>query len=297
MKVFITGATGFVGSEILRQLIAAGHEARCLVRQGSEGKLPRLERVEVRHGDASEPETLAGALAGCDAVIHLVGIIREFPDKGITFQRLHVEATANVVAAAQAQGVKRYLHMSSNGTRADAVAAYHQTKWQAEEAVRASGLDWTIFRPSVIFGPGDGFVTMLADLVRRFPLVPVIGNGDYAMAPVAVGEVASGFVRALTKPETIGQVYHCCGPQALTYNQLLDAIGRVLGKSGVTKIHHPVFMVKPVVAMMEKMPSFPITSGQLTMLLEGNTCDPKPWSETFAIVPTSFEPGIRAYLK
>jgi NADH dehydrogenase len=294
MKVFVTGGSGFVGTEVIRQLLAAGHEVRALVH--SKRSLATSAGLELWPGDATQAETLTRALAGCGAVIHLIGIIREFPHKQVTFQRLHVETTRNILAAAQEQGVRRYLHMSSNGTRPDGVAAYHKTKWAAEELVRASGLDATIFRPSVIFGPGDAFVNMLATIIRRSPLIPVIGNGEYQMAPVAVANVATGFVRALTQPESIGEIYHCCGPQAFTYNELLDEIARALGRSGITRIHQPIVMMRSLSALLEGMSFFPITSGQLTMLLEGNVCDPQPWAQTFAIELTPFGEGIRQYL-
>jgi NADH dehydrogenase len=297
MKVFLTGGTGFVGSEVLRQLVAAGHSVRCLVRAGSDGKLAVREGVEVRHGDVTEPETLEGALEGCDAVIHLVGIIREFPGKGITFKRLHFEATRTMVEAAEIQGVKRYLQMSANGTRENATSPYHQTKWQAEEAVRASSLDWTIFRPSLIFGPGDAFVNMLAELMCKLPVMPVIGDGRYRMSPVAVEDVAASFVKALAKPETVGRTFHCCGPQSHNYDEVLDLIGAALGKAHVPKLHHPVFLMKPVVALLESIPAFPLTSSQMTMLLEGNECDPAEWAEAFGIKPQAFPEGIRRYLK
>ncbi|NIQ96450.1 MAG: NAD(P)H-binding protein, partial [Desulfuromonadales bacterium] len=113
------------------------------------------------------------------AVIHLVGIIREFPGKGVTFKKLHTEATRNALAAAAECGVGRFLQMSANGTRANADTGYHQTKWQAEEAVRSSSLDWTIFRPSLIYGKDGEFVTMMKELVSKLPVVPVIGDGKY----------------------------------------------------------------------------------------------------------------------
>lgn len=295
MKVFVTGGSGFVGSEIIRQLLAAGHEVRALAR--SRKTAAAEAGLELWPGDATEPETLKGAMSGCDAVIHLIGIIREFPDKKITFSRLHVDATRNILAAAKEQGIRRYLHMSANGSRADGVADYHKTKWAAEELVRASGLDATIFRPSVIFGPGDAFVNMLAAIIRRTPIVPVIGDGEYQMTPVAVADVATGFVRALDQPGSIGEIYHCGGPQTLTYNQLLDEIARALGRSGITRIHQPVLMMRSLSALLEGMSFFPITSGQLTMLLEGNTCDPQPWAEAFALDLTPFGEGIRRYLQ
>lgn len=297
MNVFLTGGTGFVGSEVLRQLVAAGHAVRCLVRAGSEGKLAVREGVEIRHGDVTEPETLEGALDGCESVVHLVGIIREFPGKGVTFKKLHFEATRNMVEAAEIQGVKRYLQMSANGTRENATSPYHQTKWQAEAAVRASSLDWTIFRPSLIFGPGDAFVNMLAELMHKLPVMPVIGDGRYRMSPVAVEDVAASFVKALTLPETVGRTFHCCGPQSHSYDEVLDLIGAALGKKHVPKLHHPVLLMKPVVAMFESIPAFPLTSSQMTMLLEGNECDPQEWAAAFGLTPKPFSEGIRRYLK
>lgn len=297
MKVFVTGATGFVGHEVLHQLLAAGHSVRALVRPGSEKKLLQEDQVKIHHGDACDPETLDGALDDCDAIIHLVGIIREFPGKEITFQKLHVDATRNMLTAAQGQGVKRFLQMSANGTRENAVTPYHQTKWQAEQAVRASALDWTIFRPSLIYGAGGEFVGMISDLIRKLPAVPVIGDGQYRMSPVAVEDVAAGFVRALQTPASIGQVYHCCGPQSCSYDELLEAFGQAMGKDHVRKIHQPLALMKPAIALMESVPSFPITSGQLTMLLEGNVCDPEKWSTDLGLTPTPLTEGLRQALK
>jgi NADH dehydrogenase len=292
MKVFVTGGTGFVGSAVLRQLVAAGHTVRALVRAGSEKKLARREQVEVQHGDATDPATLAGSLAGCDAVIHLVGIIREFPARGITFERLHVEAAGNLLAAAQEQGVRRYLHMSSNGTGPTGTTGYHRTKWQAEGAVRASGLDWTIFRPSLIFGKGGEFVNMLADLIRKTPVVPVIGDGRYRMQPVAVEQVAESFVRALTMPATIRQTYHLGGGASYSYDEILDLTAKAIGRDHVTKAHQPLFMVRPMIRLMEHAEHFPITSEQVEMLLEGNVCDTTEWSTAFGIKPVSYAEGI-----
>lgn len=297
MKIFVTGGTGFVGREVLRQLIEAGHQVVALVRPGSEKKQLKDARLTGHPGDVLKPETLREGMKGCDAVIHLVGIIREFPARGITFRKLHSEATRNVVQAAQAQSVERFLQMSANGTRAEADTDYHRTKWEGEESVRQSGSKWTIFRPSLIFGPRDQFVNTLADLVRKLPVVPVIGDGSYRMSPVAVEDVATAFTRALETPESHGQIYQCCGPQEISYDEMLDLIGRALGKDRVTKLHHPVFLMKPVIRLFEAFPQFPITGDQLTMLLEGNTCDPHPWKKAFGLELTAFFEGISRFLK
>ena len=292
MQVFVTGGTGFVGREVVRQLSAAGHRIVVLVRPGSENKLGRSGNIRMHPGDITQPETLPGGMKDCDAVIHLVGIIREFPQRGITFERLHVEATKNAVDAAASVGIKRFLHMSANGTRRDSRSKYHRTKWRAEEAVRSSPLDWTIFRPSLIFGSGSDLVEMLAGLIRKLPVVPVIGDGLYRLQPVSVEEVAQSFLKALGMPETIHRVFHPGGAESYTFNELLDVTGRALGQEKVTKLHQPVFLVRPIVHLMEGLKAFPITRDQLIMMLEGNECDARPWAETFGIAPISFAEGV-----
>lgn len=297
MKVFVTGGTGFVGGAVLRQLTGAGHTVRVLVRPGSERKLEALQGVEIHRGDASDPASVQGAMTGCEAVIHLIGIIREFPSKGVTFARLHVEATRNIMAEAQRQGIRRYLHMSANGARAGTSSGYFDSKWQAEELVRASGLAWTIFRPSLIHGAGDQFINMLAKLVRLLPVVPVIGNGQYRLAPVFVGDVAEAFNKALQVEAAVGQSYPCCGPEVYTYDQLLDLIGAALGRKRVYKLHQPVALVRPAVSLFEAFSFFPITGDQLAMLLEGNVCDHNDWTDLLAVAPVPLPVAMGSYLK
>lgn len=296
MQVFISGGTGFVGNEVVRQLLAAGHTVHCLVRPGSEDKFSNKKAVIIHFGDVADLASLKKAMADCEAVIHLVGIIREFPGQGITFQKLHVKATKNMLNATTGLGIKRYLHMSSNGTRANAVAAYHQTKWQAEEAVRATKLDWTIFRPSLIYGSGCEFVTMISELIRKLPVVPVIGDGQYRIQPVAVGQVAESFVKALGKADTVGETYHLGGSKDYSYDQIIDIFGQALGKKKVRKLHQPLLLMKPAIKLLQSIPQFPISDDQLTMLMEGNSCDPSNWAKTFAIEPEDFAEGLAACL-
>src|SRR5512140_805561 len=153
MNVFITGATGFVGREIVRQVRAAGHSISVLARDtGSQSALKLRSEfgVNIRAGDILDEDSLSEALTGADAAIHLVGIIAEVGDK--TFERVHVAGTLNTLGVARRQGIKRFVHMSALGSRPGAVSRYHQSKWAAEEAVRSSGLAFTIFRPSLIYG-------------------------------------------------------------------------------------------------------------------------------------------------
>jgi len=301
VKVFLTGGTGFVGKGIRAALRQAGHETVCLVRPGSEGKLAEeaqeKERFALVPGDLFDLPSLTRGMQGCDAVIHLVGIIREQPSKGITFQRIHVEGTQNVLEAAKAAGIKRFIHMSALGARVDAASAYHRTKFAAEQLVQNSGIPWVVFRPSVIFGPGKDFVSIVTELVR-LPLTPVIGDGSYLLQPVARETVADVFVQALTREDTTFQTYEAGGPEPLSYTRILDEIGAVLGKRRVRKVHIPLPLMKPVVDLLGNFSFFPITPTQLTMLLEGNVCqDGERLYQTFSTPKIPFRDGIAAYLR
>jgi len=293
MKIFIAGATGFVGGHLIRELLRRGHQLVLLSHGAPAADQPGISYVK---GDVTDLESYLPAVKGCDAVINLVGIIREFPGKGITFERLHVEATACMVAAAQRSGVLRYLQMSALGTRLDAISGYHRTKWRGEELVRASGLAWSIFRPSLIFGPKDAFVNMLAANLRLAPVMPTMGDGSYRLQPIHADDVARCYAEALERPETAGQTYELCGVDRLSYRDLLDAIAEALGKGHPWKPALPLTIMKPIIKVLQGISAFPITSDQLQMLLEENICD-GCWRETFRFEPIRFRDGIRAYLE
>jgi NADH dehydrogenase len=295
-RVFVTGATGFVGRSVIQALRSDGYVVRCLVRRGSERDLRGLEAVERVEGDILVRRGLEEGMAGCQAVVHLVGIIRERPTAGTTFEMVHTQGTINVLEAAMAAGVRRLLHMSALGSRPGARARYHQTKWAAEETVRASGLAWTIFRPSIIYGRGDEFVTMLARMVERSPVVPVIGSGRQRLQPVPVEHVAEGFARALALPATEKHVYEVGGPDQLTMVELLDAIGSALGHRHVRKAHVPLGFMRPVARILHRLPGFPVTPDQLRMLEEDNVCDPAPFYGAFRLEPMPLATGLRRML-
>jgi len=292
----VTGGTGFVGKHVVRALLARGFLVRCLVRPGSEGDLRGFESLDRVPGDVLQPEGLAAAAEGCAALIHLVGIIRERFTQGLTFERLHVQATVNMLAVAKQAGIPRFLHMSALGTRAGARARYHQTKWRAEEAVRASGTAWTIFRPSVIFGRGDELISTLARMIKRLPVVPVLGAGQYRLQPVAVEQVADGFARTLTTGATVGQTYDVAGPVAYPFVELLDEIGAALGRRRVRKVHVPLSLVGVVTKALEWLPFYPVTSDQLTMLAEESVTDPTRFYTDLAIAPEPLADGLRRLL-
>ncbi|MBK5275263.1 MAG: complex I NDUFA9 subunit family protein [Desulfuromonadales bacterium] len=292
MKIFIAGGTGFVGGHLVDELLQRGHQLRLLVHSRN-SKLP--DRVEQVEGDVTCPESFTEAVTGCAAVINLVGIIREFPSRGITFERLHVQATANMLAAANQAGVKRYLQMSALGTRPEAISRYHATKFRAEELVRTSGLDCTILRPSLIYGPKDAFINMLAGQLRLAPVMPVIGSGAYRLQPIHASDVARCFALALEQTETIGRCYELCGNDRLSYLELLDAVASAMSRPAPFKVHVPLALMKMVVPVMQCVPQFPITMDQLQMLIEENICD-GCWKTVFRFEPRDFRTAIREYL-
>src|SRR5437879_3823194 len=253
-RVFVTGATGFVGRAVVQALRGEGYVVRCLVRRGSEPDLRGVGAIERVEGDVLAPQLLDEGMAGCGAVIHLVGIIREHIATNTTFYRVHVQGTVNVVAAAAAAGVRRYVHMSALGAREGARSRYHQTKWAAEEAVRACALPWTIFRPSVIYGRGDGLVSPLVRLVRRLPVVPLVGSGR--LQPVPVEQVAQAVARALGLPAAVKQTYEVGGPDVVALGELGALPGPGIGRGAG--------LVSPLVRLVRRLPVVPLVgSGRL----------------------------------
>jgi NADH dehydrogenase len=295
-RIFVTGATGFVGHAVIHALRAHGYAVRCLVRRGSEVDLRGLEAIERVEGDVMSPAALERDMAGCDTVVHLVGIIREEPATLSTFERIHTQGTINVLESAAATGVRRYVHMSALGARPGARSRYHQSKWAAEEAVRACPIPWTIFRPSIIYGRGDQFVNMLAAMIRRYPVVPVIGRGQQRLQPVRVERVAEAFVRAVELEAAVKQTYEVGGPDAVTMVHLLDLIGAALGRKRVRKIHLPVGVIRPLSLLLHRLPGFPLTPDQLVMLEEDNVCDPQLFDAAFGLSPVPLAIGLRAML-
>lgn len=302
MKVLVTGGTGFVGRAILWRLHEAGHAIRLFSRQGRSDRMRQLayrHRAEMVEASFDSPETLRAAVAGCEAVIHLVGIIAEVGRN--TFERVHVGCTEAILAAATTAGTKRFLHISALGTRADARARYHRTKWQAEELVRSSGLDWTLFRPSVIYGRDDGFVNLLAGIARWSPVVPIFGSGENRLQPVAVEDVAKAFVESLRLPAAVGQTYELCGTEVFTMRQIWETILRVTRRRRFT-VRLPLSVARLQATCLELGTSLlgrpsPLTRDQLLMLEEDNTGDPRPAVDAFQLPSRSFATEIARYLR
>lgn len=306
MRVYLTGGTGFVGSYVLRELLDRGHTVRCLTRDRAVGD-PRWDldsgRIETVSGDLTDHGSLEGTMEGCEAVVHLVGILEERPRRGLTFEAVHYDGTARVVDEARRADVDVFVHMSANGARPDGVSAYQTSKWKAEEYVRSAPFDrWTIFRPSIVFGdPGPDnpeFASRLADtLVRPFPVLPVFGDGSYELQPIDVESVAVAFAQALTREEVADRSFCVAGRERFSFDQTLDVIARGAGLDPRPKIHLPLWLARPGVRIAAPTGLLPISPDQLAMLLDGNTCDAADFLESFDVEPRRFAPRALSYLR
>ncbi|MEA1881654.1 MAG: NAD(P)H-binding protein [Candidatus Marinimicrobia bacterium] len=306
MKIALFGGTGFVGSYLIDELIVSGHTPRVLVRPGSESKLSQAQKCEIVTGDLSDQTAIRETINKADAVIYLVGIIREFPRKGITFEGLHFTGARNCMDLAAENKVNRFILLSANGVKMDGTE-YQKTKFLAEQYLKNTSLNWTIFRPSLIFGDPRGkieFCSQLRDDMLSLPipaplffpgLIPK-NAGGFSMSPVHITDVARCFVGALTNESSIGKTYDLGGESAFTWKALIDMIAAACGKKK-WKIPAPAMGVKMVAAILDRFSWFPISGDQLTMLLEGNTCDGSKAFGDFNVDPTPFSGKNLAYLK
>ena len=304
MKVAIIGGTGFVGGYLIDALLDAGHEPHVLVRPGSENKLHRASECRITKGDLGSPDAIDAVVTGCDAVIYNVGILREYPREGITFEALQYRGAESVAEAAKRAGIRRFLLMSANGIDS-AETPYQTTKLRAEAMIRESGLDYTIFRPSVIFGDPRGTMEFATQLYRDMVRMPLPGvgfhtglspaSGEVLMSPVHVRDVADAFASALIDDSPIGKCFMLGGPEVVSWPQMLQRIAAAVGKTKFI-LPMPIGVMKLGATLFDWLPFFPVTRDQLTMLADGNTAEPDELAQLIGRQPAEFSPGNLAYL-
>ena len=304
MRVAIIGGTGFVGGYLVDALIEAGHEPSVLVRVGSEAKLRQPSKVRAVSGDLASPRGIREVLEGSDAVIYNIGILREFASKGVTFDKLQHRGVIRIIEAAKDAGISRFLLMSANGVK-EPGTPYQVSKHRAEQALENSGLDFTIFRPSVIFGDPRGTIEFATQLYRDMvvPPLPAVGfytgsgasKGEVLMSPVFVEDVAKAFVVALEDESTIGQTYELGGPDILSWTDMLERVAEAAGKRKRI-LPMPIGMMNIAATLLDWLPPFPVTRDQLTMLAEGNTAEPAALEQLIGRAPQAFTVGSLSYL-
>jgi NADH dehydrogenase len=304
MRVAVFGGTGFVGSYLIDALIASNHAPAVLVRQGSENKLRHARRCRVTAGDLNSADAVEATLEDCDAIVYSVGILRENPKRGITFEALQYESVVRVAESATSHGISRFILMSANGVKAPGTR-YQETKFRAEEHLKAGGLRSTIFRPSVIFGDPRETMEIATQLCRDMiaPPLPAVAffacrspaRGAIRMSPVHVEDVALAVVRALEDPNTIGRTYSLGGPETLTWSDMLRRIAQSVGKEKWI-LPMPISLMRLAAALLDRFQFFPVTRDQLTMLEEGNTVDLADLELLIGKPPAAFSRENLAYL-
>ena len=294
--VLVTGASGLVGTHTCRELARRGWKIRALVRnpEKAAGRLAGLP-VEIVTADLRDRDAVSAVLAGVAAVVHLAAIAIE--RRGQSYEDVNTAATSTLLDVAQHAGVERFVHMSQNGASSDSPSRFLRSKGVAEDRVRASALEWTVLRPSVIVGPEDEFVNVLARLVRLTPIVfPLPGGGQARFQPIAVRDVAQAICVSLGRRETIGGVYAIGGPAPLTLRQMVERVLVAMHEHRVL-IDVPVGILRPLVALAARvLPNPPVTPALLDLLDVDNAVSDNAITRTFGITPTPFAPEELRYL-
>ncbi len=291
-KILVVGGSGFVGRHVVNRLVSIGYRVVVPTRRRESARelflLPTVNVVEVRVCDVA---TLTHLAQDAAAVINLVGIVNE--TRGNTFTQAHVEVTRFIIAACKAVGVRRLLQMSSLNADASGPSRYLRSKAEAEGLVAASELDWTIFQPSVIFGPGDSFLNLFAQLSRRLPIL-ALGSPTARFQPVYVGDVASGFVHAITDDATVGQRYPLCGPKTYTLLELVRYVGET------ADVVRPILTLGPALSkfqalVLECLPGKLLTRDNLASMQKDSVCN-CPFPAVFGFAPATLEAVVPGYL-
>ncbi|HKZ50438.1 MAG TPA: complex I NDUFA9 subunit family protein [Dehalococcoidia bacterium] len=286
--ILITGGTGFIGRHLATRLKEAGEEVRVTARGVRRADLP--PGIQFVTSNAATGEGLAEAMAGVDKVVHLVAIIREVGTQ--RFDTVNRQGAENVAQAAQAAGVKHFVHQSALGADPDPTYPYLASKWMGEQAVIRSGLPYTILRPSIIFGPDDEFINTLAKLVRWNLVVPIPGRGNTGFQPLWVEDLVRCIMAVLKDDAYTGRTVELGGPEHLTYKEIVGIVKETMGLRR-PYVHIPIGVMRPIVFLMERaLPRPPVTTRQLDMLAKDNITDLDSVQKSFGFAPKKLREGI-----
>ena len=294
--VVVTGASGLVGTHVCRELVERGWKVRALVRDAEKAAL-RIGhlKLEIRTGDIRDTASMRSSLRDASALVHLAAIAIEKP--GESYESTNTDATSIILDAARSAGIEQFVHMSQNGASSKSPYRFLRSKGIAEDAVKSSGMKWTVFKPSVIFGPEDEFVNVLARLVRLSPLIfPLPGGGVARFQPIAVDDVARAVRKSLETASAVNRTYSIGGPVPLTLRQMTERI-LVAMNANRKLVGVSVGMLRPVVAIAERLlPNPPVTTGLLDLLHIDNVT-PENDLEALGIDPIPFAPEELLYLR
>jgi NADH dehydrogenase len=292
VTTLVTGGTGFIGPHVVHALRTREEPVRALVRKPSGATRLTAWGVELATGDVTDPASLRSACEGVDTVVHLVAIIRGKP---ADFDRVMTQGTRNVVTAAQEAGVRRFVLASALGLdeRTKDAVPYFAAKWEMEKAVKESGLDHVIFRPSFVFGRDGGVLPTFIRLARLAPATPIIGPGRQRLQPIWVEDLAQYYALGVTEQTGTNQTFELGGPEAVSWNEFWDRLKRVLGKRRPS-VHVPFGVMRAQAALTERLPGAPVSRDQLTMLELGDNVVTDPSAvETFKLPLVPLDEQLR----
>jgi NADH dehydrogenase len=292
VTVLVTGGTGFIGPYVVHALRAQDTPVRALVRKPSRASRLAAWGAELAPGDVTDPTSLRAACEGVDTVVHLVAIIKGAPED---FERVMAQGTRNVVAAAQNAGVRRFVLASALGLdeRSKDAVPYFAAKWEMEKAVRESGLDHVIFRPSFVFGRDGGVLPTFVRLARFAPVTPIVGSGKQRLQPIWVEDLAAYYARAIDEPAATNQTFELGGPDPVSWNEFWERLKKVLGVRRPS-VHVPVSLMRTQATVTERLPGAPVTRDQLTMLELGDNVVTDPSAvEIFKLPLASLDEQLR----
>lgn len=290
--LLITGATGFIGRHLVARLVAQGERSRCLVRDLPQAAsiLP-ADSVELVQGATTQPTTLEPALQGVDTIIHAAFMTADRKQSaGNSYEETNVGGTSNLILAAKAAGAKRMIEVSGLGTKPDKPGSYMQGRYLSEKMLMESGLDWTIIRPSVLFGKGAPFIKGLTDLIQTAPVVPLIGGGKTMFQPISVDDVVTVIIKILQDPaQTNSKIFTIGGPEYYSFSQIFDMLLQSTHQNR-PKVYAPTPLVGLGAAVMEAvLPRPPLTKAAMALFSFDNTTDLNSVERDFGFKPQSFK--------
>lgn len=297
MNVAVAGGTGFLGREVTEALLDAGHAVTVISRRKPE-RDPIDVRATWKAGDVTIPEGLAGALEGASAVVDAVQFPNspiENPRKGFTFEKIDFGGTKNLVDSARAAGVGQYIGLS--GVGADETAPYHwlRFKWQEEQYIMASGLPYTIFRPSWIYGKRDVSLNRFLGFARFLPFIPVIGNGKTRINPLFAPDLGAHVAAAAGNANALGKVFEIGGPAVLTMDDVIRGALKAAGKRRLL-LHNPKPLMKALAGVIQFAPGRPLTPDAIDFITMDGVAETNLLTATFGLRLTPLEDGLATYL-
>ena len=266
MKILVTGGTGVIGAGVIPELLSRGHHVRLLSRHADEDAR-RWKTVEALAGDVSDATSLRGAAAACDAIVHIAGIAVEHPPD-VTFEKVNVHGTRNIVVEAGRSSVRRFIHISSLGAD-KGTTDYHRSKFAAEEIVRQSDLDWTILRPGSVYGPGDEVISNIMKMVRALPAVPVVDDGKQTFQPIWFEDLAKAIAAIVEGNALVRETVEIAGRDVTSLDDLLRKIGTLTDRSPM-RVPVPMPLASIAAKIASKAMDMPFDETKLTMLRERN---------------------------